>query len=71
MPTHESRCIVCEEPCYCCDDTHALRCGAGCGQDGTKIEFCSLACFDQLASTMQERRREYLSQIADASPTRP
>lgn len=68
MATHRGKCVVCEEPTSCCNDTHALRCGDGspCDGMGAQIEFCSLACFDDLAARMKERRSIYLANLQGA-----
>jgi hypothetical protein len=58
MSTHRTKCVVCEEECYCCNDTHALGCGeSGCdypGRPGT-IDFCSEECFLKLQTEMTKR----------------
>lgn len=64
MSTHTWYCIVCGEPTYCMNDAHALGCGDSscCDAQGLRplvIEFCSLACFEDLQRRMVERRRIY------------
>jgi hypothetical protein len=50
--THETKCIVCEKPCYCSNDSHTLGCGGKHGEGGCNnppiIEFCSLGCAEEL-----------------------
>jgi hypothetical protein len=51
MSTHQTSCTVCEEPCYCYQDEHALGVGGngngGCGNE-PYIDFCSLECAEEL-----------------------
>lgn len=52
MGTHVTKCVVCEAPCYCHNDEHALGSGGKSGEGGCEnppyIEFCSLACAEEL-----------------------
>lgn len=52
MPTHVTQCVVCGVDCYCHSDEHALGCGGKHGEGGCNnpphIEFCSLACAEEL-----------------------
>ena len=62
-PTHVTKCVVCEEPCYCCNDTHALGCGGLHGEGGCEnppaIEFCSLECAKELQRRVAESIENY------------
>jgi hypothetical protein len=62
-PTHETRCIVCEEPCYCYNDTAALGCGGGC-HETPHIDFCSLECALDLQRRLVERIAIYHEVVA-------
>ena len=63
MPTHEQKCVVCEEPTYCYNDAHALGCG-GNGSGGCHcppfIEFCSLDCALELKRRLGASINNYL-----------
>lgn len=52
MSTHVTTCVVCEAECLCTSDAHALGCGGHTGEGGCNnppyIEFCSLACAEEL-----------------------
>ncbi len=62
-PTHATKCVVCEEPCYCCNDTGALSCGGHDGNGGCNslphIDFCSLACAKELQRRLVESIANY------------
>jgi hypothetical protein len=63
VSTHYADCIVCGKRVMCSSDTHALGCGACCGDTGQRIEFCSLECFEDLERIMIERKRVYKENI--------
>jgi hypothetical protein len=68
MPTHEQKCVVCEDPTYCCNDTLALGCGGsgsgGC-HEGPFIEFCSLACALELQRRLVASIANYHEVVSD------
>lgn len=68
MSTHETICIVCGGPCYCCDDMHAAGCGGMSGEGGCGnppyIEFCSEKCFHELEKRMTESWANYQRVLA-------
>ena len=77
MSTHKHICIMCGEDVYCCNDFHALGCGASyCDhtlrwRDKVRcIEFCSEECFHALENAMKERWAIYQEIIAP-SPKKP
>ena len=63
MPTHKTSCVVCAKDCFCCDDTHALGIGGKSGEGGCLnppyIEFCSLACAEELQRRIVEGISNY------------
>lgn len=63
MPTHETKCVVCESPVYCCDDVHALSIGGPEGHGGCEkppfIEFCSVKCFEDLEKRMVSAKQNF------------
>lgn len=65
MSTHVTKCVVCGEKCYCCNDEHALGCGEGCSNLQHTIEFCSVECFHDLEKRMAERWKIYQEVIGE------
>lgn len=63
MSTHRTKCVVCEEDCYCYNDAHALGCGGPNGNGGCQeypsIEFCSLDCALELQKRLVKSIANY------------
>ena len=71
MPTHVTNCVVCEENCYCHNDTLALGCGGRSGEGGCEnpphIEFCSLECALELQRRLAASIANYHDVKAEAA----
>ena len=63
MSVHRTSCVVCEADVFCCADEHALGCGGKRGEGGCDnppyIEFCSLACAEELLRRLTENLERF------------
>jgi hypothetical protein len=69
MPTHMTKCVVCQKDVACCGDSHALGCGGSQGKGGCNnppyIEFCSIECALELQRRLVDSIENYREVVGE------